>query len=181
MSLFATLNMFQPKCLAVVFDHFIVNMLLLYLSRFLRYLYFMWVLEYVSDIFLHKYLFFQLLTFPIRLVIWVLMQFRIIDYFYFASLHWSPEGQAKVILFPGDPFANSDLNVFLSCCLILFSICEKSPKLLKLENVKKKKKRFRKKKISGEENIFLNFLTFVLQKWKKVKFSKMEKKSNLER
>lgn len=111
------------------------------------------------------------------------MQFRIIDYFYFASLHWSPEGQAKVILFPGDPFANSDLNVFLSCCLILFSICEKSPKLLKLENVKKKKKKKiqKKKKFSGEENIFLNFLTFVLQKWKKVKFSKMEKKSNLER
>lgn len=124
---------------------------------------------------------FNSLHFQNRLVIWVLMQFRIIDYFYFASLHWSPEGQAKVILFPGDPFANSDLNVFLSCCLILFSICEKSPKLLKLENVKKKKKRFRKKKISGEENIFLNFLTFVLQKWKKVKFSKMEKKSNLER
>lgn len=117
---------------------------------------------------------FNSLHFQNRLVIWVLMQFRIIDYFYFASLHWSPEGQAKVILFPGDPFANSDLNVFLSCCLILFSICEKSPKLLKLENVKKKKKkRFRKKKKFQEKKTFFWIFSHLCYR--------NEKKSNFQR
>lgn len=122
---------------------------------------------------------FNSLHFQNRLVIWVLMQFRIIDYFYFASLHWSPEGQAKVILFPGDPFANSDLNVFLSCCLILFSICEKSPKLLKLENVKKKKKRFRKKKKFRRRKHFSEFSHICVTEMKKSQIFKDGKKKQL--